>query len=372
MVKLAVDNIGKFKVTYTATDTATISIKVGEYTYSSAATDLTSATATAITLTNDRNGTGQVSDSFILNIADQIVANNSIESQEDADAIAERINTAFENITFVQNRDIKSYKPGGNKVLVSGVEVGTLVDSSVNLISDSFEQVNVQSVKITAPGVGQTDATIEVKINGETYRSFAGIGSRIDDNTIIYLQNVDDSNKSLQIITGNSDIAGASNVGVALDLSQQSYADAIAAALENAFGVQDGKSVLNFQIGSAASDAIGVEITSAGSTDLFDGKILDITTSENANAASNALDVAIGRVTALRANIGALQSRFDYASANLETSIQNVDAARSTFLDANISEESTAFAQAQVKLQASISVLAQANLLPQNLLKLLG
>jgi flagellin len=77
-------------------------------------------------------------------------------------------------------------------------------------------------------------------------------------------------------------------------------------------------------------------------------------------------------VTALRADVGSLQSRFNYAANNLQTSIQNQDASRATYLDADISEESTNFSSAQVLMQASISVLAQANQMPQNLLKLIG
>src|SRR5690606_34334830 len=128
---------------------------------------------------------------------------------------------------------------------------------------------------------------------------------------------------------------------------------------------------LNFQVGSNADDAISVAIKRVDS-DALGLAGLDITTLDNANTAGAALDAAIAFVTAVRADVGGLQSRFEYASANLETSIQNVDAARAKFLDADISEESTMFAQSQVKLQASISVLAQANQLPQNLLKLIG
>ena len=73
----------------------------------------------------------------------------------------------------------------------------------------------------------------------------------------------------------------------------------------------------------------------------------------------------------LRADVGALQSRFSYATDAIQSSLENQDAARGTFLDTDVSAESTAYASAQVQLQAGISVLAQANQLPQNLLKLL-
>jgi len=52
--------------------------------------------------------------------------------------------------------------------------------------------------------------------------------------------------------------------------------------------------------------------------------------------------------------------------------VQNQGAARSNLLDTDVAATSTAFATAQVQLQAGIAVLAQANQLQQNLLKLIG
>jgi len=133
----------------------------------------------------------------------------------------------------------------------------------------------------------------------------------------------------------------------------------------------------DFQVGTVSTDSISVSISSSSTSTIYkddDGatKALDISTSAGAVEASEVLDNAINTITSLRADVGALQSRFEFASANLASSIQNGEAARSDFLDVDVAAESTAFAASQVKLQASVSVLAQANQLPQNLLKLIG
>lgn len=129
---------------------------------------------------------------------------------------------------------------------------------------------------------------------------------------------------------------------------------------------------LDFAVGTRATDTITVQIDSSSTLALYGGQSLGVATVAAAEQASAALDVAIKNVTAIRADVGALQSRFDFASANVESSIQNQDAARGVLLDTDITSESTSFATSQVQLQAGISVLAQANLLPQNLLKLIG
>jgi len=129
---------------------------------------------------------------------------------------------------------------------------------------------------------------------------------------------------------------------------------------------------LNFAIGSTNNDSIRVSFGSATTNTLYNGKALAIDTAPNAAVASVELDGAITKVTALRSTIGALQSRFNFASNAIQSSIENQDSARSTLLDTDVSEESTAYASAQVQLQAGIAVLAQANQLPQALLKLIG
>ena len=84
------------------------------------------------------------------------------------------------------------------------------------------------------------------------------------------------------------------------------------------------------------------------------------------------VDRALDTLKTERADIGALQSRFGFAGSNIETSIQNTDAARADYMDADLASESSAFTNAQVRIQAGISVLAQVNQLPHQLLNLLG
>jgi len=99
---------------------------------------------------------------------------------------------------------------------------------------------------------------------------------------------------------------------------------------------------------------------------------LSVTTVSNADTASTAISNAINTVNSARAGVGAAQNRLGYAAANLATSIENSEAARSELLDLDIAQEITNFTSKQILVQAGVSVLAQANLLPQNLLKLLG
>ncbi len=96
-----------------------------------------------------------------------------------------------------------------------------------------------------------------------------------------------------------------------------------------------------------------------------------ITTVANATTASTAITAAIDTVNQQRADVGAAQNRLAFANSNLAIGIENQEAARSTLLDLDVASEISVFTSKQVLLQAGISMLAQANQIPQNLLRLL-
>jgi flagellin len=76
-------------------------------------------------------------------------------------------------------------------------------------------------------------------------------------------------------------------------------------------------------------------------------------------------------VNSQRASFGALQSRFEATVANLQATSENLSAARSRIRDADFATETANMTRAQILQQAGVSMLAQANALPNNVLTLL-
>lgn len=347
--------ISGFEATYVSLDRMQAQITVGDFTYKTIITDSTPTAAATYRFTSEQEGGGY----FDIQIA---ASGASVTDQDDATTFARRLDQAFSTLTFRQDRDISSYSPGGT-VFNGTTSLGTLAGSSFDLVASNFTNVNIESIKVYEPIAGATTTTIEAVIDGEVYRN-ASVSTTLGS---FNLTSVNNSNNILQFTIGSGNI----------DITASGSAEALQKSFESAFGIKNGGTGLAFQVGTSSTDNIGVQINSTRTQDIYqddDGNYtaIDISTASNAQQASDILDNAISTVTALRANIGALQSRFDYAAANIESAIQNQDAARSTYLDTDVAAESTAFAQAQVRLQASISVLAQANQLPQNLLKLIG
>jgi len=98
---------------------------------------------------------------------------------------------------------------------------------------------------------------------------------------------------------------------------------------------------------------------------------VNVSTSANATSALANIDNAISAVATARAEYGSLQNRFEATIANLQITSENLTAAESRIRDADVAYETAQFTKNQILVQAGISVLAQANTLPQQALALL-
>ncbi len=97
----------------------------------------------------------------------------------------------------------------------------------------------------------------------------------------------------------------------------------------------------------------------------------DITTVEGANTLIGSVDSALDQINSIRGQLGAIQNRFESTIRNLSSISESLAAANSRILDADFAAETATLAKNQVLQQAGISVLAQANALPQQVLSLL-
>ncbi|MBN9543252.1 MAG: hypothetical protein J0G32_05620 [Alphaproteobacteria bacterium] len=367
-----VGKVSGFKAVYSSPDRVDLSIKVGNYTYQAKNVETTPAADTIVRLSSIEDGGGF----FDLQVNDSATSGQTaVTNQKESDDFAARIDKAFEGLNFFQKRTVSSYVAAGSVFPTGGTtQSGNLSGTSFRLINSSFENLKVEKVKVEAPVSGGTEALIEFTINGETFRSgynnfgvTTALGSSIAAAANIGFVSTTDPQKVLQFTNG----------AVQIDITNKAEAEGLQKAFEEAFGVGEGGTSLSFQVGTKSTDTVLVQMESSATNNIYrnaDGNVVDISidTLANANIAGDVLDKAISTVTSLRATIGALQSRFAYAASNIQSSIQNQDFARGIFLDTDVASESTNFASSQVRLQASISVLAQANQLPQSLLKLIG
>jgi flagellin len=99
---------------------------------------------------------------------------------------------------------------------------------------------------------------------------------------------------------------------------------------------------------------------------------IDLTTANGANVAIESIDNALNTVNSIQSGLGAAQNRFSSIASTQTQQSTNLSSAQSQITDANFAQETANLSKAQVLQQAGISVLAQANSMPQQVLKLLG
>ena len=97
----------------------------------------------------------------------------------------------------------------------------------------------------------------------------------------------------------------------------------------------------------------------------------DITTVEASNITMESVDSALAQIDGFRGELGAVQNRFESTIRNLSAVSESLAAANSRIRDADFAAETANLSKNQVLQQAGISVLAQANALPQQVLSLL-
>nr|WP_220487451.1 flagellin [Pseudoalteromonas sp. SG45-2] len=105
---------------------------------------------------------------------------------------------------------------------------------------------------------------------------------------------------------------------------------------------------------------------------LADVNSLDISTQTDSQNALAIIDSAIAQIDDQRADLGAIQNRFDHTISNLANISENVSASRSRIQDTDFATETAEMTKNQILQQAGTSILSQANQLPQTALSLLG
>ncbi|HEX5686138.1 MAG TPA: flagellin domain-containing protein [Ideonella sp.] len=141
----------------------------------------------------------------------------------------------------------------------------------------------------------------------------------------------------------------------------------------------DDATTLTFQIGANTGPDDIINITTENLTTATDITAITATTAVIDASATigdiatviDDIDAAIDNVNNTRATFGATQSRFDAIISNLQQSVENQAAARSRIMDADFAAETAAMSRAQILQQAGSAMVAQANQLPQQVMRLL-
>lgn len=139
----------------------------------------------------------------------------------------------------------------------------------------------------------------------------------------------------------------------------------------NGIRVLSAAQTVTLQSGAFTSQTLNVVVAGAKSNDLGVNAV-SISSVGGAVAAISTVDVALASVNSLRSTLGAFQNRLDFTISTLAIQEENAASSESVIRDADIAVETIRFTRNQILVSAGTSVLAQANIVPQTALQLLG
>ena len=283
---------------------------------------------------------------------------------------------------------------------LSATERGMLDTEYQQLISEvdrialdtEFNGVQLVNGSINVDRTAATDFEIQDGLQDIVLR---GAHANVTQGSIAYapgnqnftVTTLDGTNPNVQFtgsIAADVNDGSVMNTGTVVTLSNAAQTDKVDLVLNTAWDVDAAHATgtlgisgsptasFNYKVGtgtSATADQLTVTLNSVSAQQLTIATT-NVTTTQQADAASAALSVAIDTLNTARANIGASQNRLEFAAANIATTMENMEAARSNLLDLDVAAEMSSFTSKQILVQAGVAMLAQANQTPQNLLRL--
>lgn len=253
----------------------------------------------------------------------------------------------------------------------TGIELSGLATPAT--YSFTLKGSNATAVAITATSTSANDfADFAEKINAVS--GSTGIVATADASGKLQLISEAGDDITIAGFTGNA--AGAQAVSVkALDYEGVATAAAAFVVTEAGADAVTGVGVVRanssgvFSVTSDTADitgATGVETSTLKAVDK-----VNISSQSGAQSAIAVIDAALANIDSQRADLGAVQNRFDNTIANLQNIGENVSAARGRIQDTDFAAETANLSKNQILQQAGTAILAQANQLPQAVLSLL-
>ncbi|NMF48515.1 flagellin [Pseudoalteromonas arctica] len=304
------------------------------------------------------------------NVGADAIGNNVVEGAGTvlgAAGAAESLTAALGDVTggtfgvvgFPTTSDITIAADVGAKTIASqinnagfGVEAEAVLTSTISTLdSDSDGTLVIGDSQFALASFGGDIDKLATAMNK------VGIEASVENSVLTFTaKNVDGAE-----ITGAS--AGTASLG--------GVAAAGAASVTSELKLSSGE---DFVVrGAALNELFGGGVAATGGASTLNAiSDMSITTQSGAQDALAAIDGAIAAIDSQRADLGAIQNRFDHTISNLANISENVSASRSRIQDTDFATETAEMTKNQILQQAGTSILSQANQLPQTALSLLG
>ncbi|WP_421133866.1 flagellin [Alteromonas sp. A079] len=272
---------------------------------------------------------------------------SSLNAQRQLFTTGNNLSTAFERLS-------SGFRINSAADDAAGLQITDRMTSQVQGLNQAVRNANdAISLSQTAEGALSETTTALQRIRTLAIQSQNGINSSAD--RVALQKEVSALRTEISRIATTTQFAGV---------------DVLSGAFSAKFlvGANAGQTI-SVNLSSQALTRAGVNGFSATGLGITDANVL---TESSASSLLSAVDSAVSAVGGIRADLGALQNRFQSTIRNLSNISENVSAARSRIKDADFATETAELSRNQILQQASTTILAQANQRPQAALSLLG
>ena len=328
--------------------------------------------------------------------------------QKDANGNMTQVNSYITRINFSDNVSSDKYDLTVNSLatqatgsLASATKPDVEGTISINGVSVAVKADMTQDEYIQELQKAATTAGTTMQVNGDSI-SFLSNEYGSDSTVNISLssslkalagadyENADDGSGNMQlksngkdaVVTGGENLSDKTiradgnrvyvvgNSGFSMDFLLSSDMDMTAGSRDLQIDISDIGNMA-VQIGANEGQEMKIRIPEVSSETLYLDTV-DVTVKGGADKAMSTLDDAIEYVSGVRSRIGAFQNRLESAESSLSETSENMTGAYSNIMDTDMATEMTEYAAQNILDQAGISVLSQANDLPQQVLSLLS
>ncbi|WDO00198.1 flagellin B [Aeromonas allosaccharophila] len=280
--------------------------------------------------------------------------NKSLDTSYTRLASGLRINTAKDDAAGLQiSNRLTSQVNGldqGNRNANDGISVAQTAEGAMDEVTSMLQRMRTLAQQ-SANGSNNTDDRVALQ---QEYDQLTTEINRISEDTTFGGQKLLDGNYK-----GTFQVGADAGQTITFKMTSAFSIGGIAKATGGSATVMSTAGVDKYKITKATTEVQTTSLTS-------------IKSASGAQLAMANLDFMIKAVDSKRAELGAVQNRFDSTIRNQSNVSENLSAARSRIRDADFATETANLTKQNILQQAASSILAQANQRPQSALSLLG
>ncbi|MBE0346894.1 flagellin [Pseudoalteromonas sp. McH1-7] len=311
---------------------------------------------------------------------------SSLNAQRQLMNSANSLDTSFKRLS-------SGFRINSAKDDAAGMQISNRLTGQINGLNQGIRNAN-DGISLAQTAEGALDETTQMFQRIRTLAQQASNGSNTDEDRLAIQEEIQSLSKEVNRVAADTTFGGQNLLDGSYDANFQVGADAvqtISFSMQNV-GATTNSLVANggFTLSGIAGIASGVTGASLSATagsistsvgasadatsfsGVFTASGISVSTQANAQAVMAGMDALIAVVDKKRAELGAVQNRFQSTIRNQSNVAENLTAARSRIQDTDFAQETANLTKMQILQQASSSILSQANQRPQVALSLLG